>query len=219
MNDKLKVNLRKIEELENERDTLQERALEFERRMSKNLDLLSPATFKIPARTWNAMPENDGLLTPRSANKLGATHSLKDFNRFDQKVQNNLKDLQRLQEEILSLKEQNEQLVRDNKNNQRKFIQLEEEMELNAREKRIIKDQNDQREKRLKDMLSEAEAKLNSVSNDYKKEIASLKTLLQEKQQANDLSKSSVRNTPQLNSGPTAKESQMAKKIEQMEVF
>lgn len=197
---------------------LMDRTNEFERRMSKNLDLLSPATFKVPVHSWNNMPENDGLLTPISIASRGFNHSLKDLSRFDQKVQNNLKDLQRLQEEILSLKEQNEQLLRDNKSNQRKFNQLEEELDLNAREKRIIKEQNDQREKRFKEMLTETENKLVNVSNDYKKEIAALKALLVEKQQANDLSKSSMRSVPQ-ETGPSAKEVQLTKKIEQLEVF
>ena len=213
------ANLKRIEELEKEKEFLVDRAIEFERRMSKNLDLLSPATFKVPAHSWNNMPESDGLLTPVSITNRGFNNtSIKDLGRFDQKVQNNLKDLQRLQRDIVTLREQNEQLLRDNKNNQRKFAQLEEEIELNAREKRIIKDQSDQREKRFKEMLAEAEKRLANSANEYKKEIASLKALLTEKQQTTDLSKSSVRSVPQ-GTGPSAKEVQLAKKIEQMQVF
>jgi hypothetical protein len=218
VNEKLRANLTKIEELELERDILLEKANEFERRMSKNLDLLSPASFSTTYRSWNSMPEKDGLMTPVFIPGLGINHSLKDLNRFDQKVQNNLKDLQKLQDEIISLKEQNQQLLRDNKNNQRKFTQLEEELELNAREKKIIKDQNDQREKRFKDLLDEAETKMANASNDYKKEIASLKSLLQERQQANDLSKSSLRSIQIQSSGPSAREVQLSKKVEQLEV-
>jgi hypothetical protein len=193
----LKVQLTKIENLEKENFELHKHTAEFERRMSINLDLLSPASFLTPKPSWNEMTEIQNPASPlRSFSRTSTV--CEETSRFDLKVKNNLRDLQKVQNDIVQLTETNTELKKQVASLQRNVGLLEEELDLSVKEKTILKTHNEQREKRLKNELEEAEFRINTMILDYKKQISELNLCLKNKENEDGLSKSSIPNQSKL---------------------
>ena len=194
----------KIEQLAGENSELRSQTTELQKHVSLNLDLLSPATV---FHTGKSLPQqqNFDLLSPGYfIHRNNSADNGFETDRFDAKIQNSFKELQRIQEESAQIKQQNNDYKKRIQNLERTVAQLEEEIELNGREKKILKDQLNGKERKIKDVQIEAEQRLEISTADFRKQIDFLKgqqtTLIgQINEQDTRLRNSSCVNRPSLN--------------------